>query len=248
MNKKVVSALILAISLNFAGDIPPQVTNKNIINFIKKNHIQIASFDEVKQAVINNIEGKDKTVIIDSRNESNYNEGHIPTAVNFHQAKNINLNKDTKIIVYCRGFSCGSAAVFTKDLMKQGYKNVKTYLGGMPEWRKKFFRESSNKDIVEGVNNLDALFIDVRSLNEYMRGTIPGAVWIDLKNFDKKSGLLPRDKNYKIIVFGRDENDKDAFKEAYKIYDLGYTNVRYYKKGMKGYQKEHLPMSISVMM
>ncbi len=230
--------------------IPKEVTNKKIINFIKNNNIQIVDFNEVKKAVLNNIEGKDKTLIIDSRNKSNYESGHIPTALNYDYSDidKLKVDKNQKIIVYCRGYDCGSAAIFSKELMNAGYKNVKTYLGGMPEWKKRFFKESTNKDIVDGVNKANAFFIDVRSKNEYLRSTIPYSVWISFKDFDKKKGMLPIDKNQKIIVFGRDRKDKRAFKEAWKIYDLGYKNVVYYKEGIKGYEKEHLPITMSVMM
>ena len=248
--RKIWFAILIGFCILTAGDIPKEVTNKKIIDFIKKNNIDVIDFEGVKKAVLNNIEGKDKTVIIDSRGKSNYENGHIPTAVNydFSDIKNLKIDKNQKIIVYCRGFSCGSAAIFAKELMNAGYKNVKTYLGGMPEWKKRFFKESINKDIVSGVNDANAFFVDIRSKNEYLRATIPYSVWIAFKDLDKKKGMLPNDKNYKIIVFGRDSKDKNAFKAAWKIYELGYKNVIYYKEGMKGYEKEHLPITMSVMM
>lgn len=245
---KKITAIMMIISLSLFGDISKEVTNKKIINFIKRNHIQTTDYEEVKKAVLKNIEGKSDTIIIDSRNKSNYHESHIPTAINFYESDKVKYDKNQKIIVYCRGYSCGSAAVFTKELMKRGYKNVKTYLGGMPEWSKKFFKEAGRSDIYNGFQKHTALFIDVRDYNEFARGTIPTALSIPYKNIDHFLGMLPSDKNTMIILFGNNEKDKRAFMATWKLYDLGYKNVRYYKEGIEGYKKDRMPVAVTFMM
>jgi rhodanese-related sulfurtransferase len=249
MLKKISILLFFIFATSQAQTLPKELTNKKIINFIKENDIKIASFDEVKEAVLKNIEGKGDTVIIDSRTKANFEESHIPTALNFDSADKVKMDKNRKIIVYCRGYGCGSAAVFTKALMNLGYKNVKTYLGGMPEWRKKFFREAGRSDFINGFYKHTVLFIDVRSFDEFLKGTIPGALWIEQKSMEKFEKLLPIDKNYPIVIFAKDENDKRAFYGAWKLFfDFGYKNTKYYKGGFESYKNERMPIAVSFSM
>jgi len=245
---KKITIVLMVISFSLFAQISKEVTNPKIINFIKKNHIQTVNYEEVKKAVLNNVEGKSDTIIIDSRNGSNYRESHIPTAINFYESDKVKYDKNQKIIVYCRGYSCGSAAVFTKELMKRGYKNVKTYLGGMPEWSKKFFKEAGRSDVYDGFQKHTALFIDVRNYNEFARGTVPAALSIPYKNMDKFKSMFPVDKNVMIILFGNNEKDKRAFMATWKLFDMGYKNARYYKEGIEGYKKDRMPIAVTFMM
>jgi rhodanese-related sulfurtransferase len=63
--------------------------------------------DEVKKR----IEQPEKTLIVDTRTEEEYRQGHIPTAVNIPPQQftsignNLPQDKSLPIIFYCRGYS-----------------------------------------------------------------------------------------------------------------------------------------------
>lgn len=76
-------------------------------------------------------------IIIDVRTPDEYKQGHIPKSINIplqilnDEIINKNLNKYTKIIVYCqKGIRSEKAAELLEQL---GYKNVYS-LGGIDQW------------------------------------------------------------------------------------------------------------------
>lgn len=88
------------------------------------------------------IDSKEKFVLLDVRSEESYNVGHIDSAVSFvintidEKSAAKKLTKQSRVIVYCAGFSCHSSASAAKKLASFGYK-VLDYKGGMKEWREK---------------------------------------------------------------------------------------------------------------
>lgn len=86
------------------------------------------------------MEAVPSVVILDVRTEKEFKGGHIPKAVHadrgtleFRIAKAV-PNKDSKIIVYCKGGDRSSLAAAT--LTRMGYKNVRSMVGGWDEWVK----------------------------------------------------------------------------------------------------------------
>ncbi len=79
---------------------------------------------------------------VDARSEYVYYKSHIKGAISlsksrfdeqfpdFRQKKAL----DTFIVVYCTEASCGNARNVAKKLIKNGYRNVKVYTGGLIEW------------------------------------------------------------------------------------------------------------------
>lgn len=80
--------------------------------------------------------GKYNSIIIDLRDEDEYDLGHVPTAVNIpyeelDKFKN-KLSKYNEIILYCdRG---GSSLLAARELSKIGYKVINIY-GGINAYR-----------------------------------------------------------------------------------------------------------------
>lgn len=82
------------------------------------------------------------TVFIDSRDNAEYNEGHIKGAIDipydqfqqYYPKYEKLLTKDKKIITYCHGTGCGLSVDVTKDLMALGYTNVYVMTEGWPGW------------------------------------------------------------------------------------------------------------------
>lgn len=77
--------------------------------------------------------------IIDVRTADEYNNGHIRGAENIVLTSLENsldkIDKDKSVIVYCQ--SGVRAAMATSILNRNGFKNIKTYLGGINEWTEK---------------------------------------------------------------------------------------------------------------
>jgi len=81
-------------------------------------------------------------VIVDSRNEYDYELGHIRGSINlplkeFEARKEIlrSWQKDTLIITYCDGQECNSSIDLATKLAEAGFTNVKFFFGGWSEWQ-----------------------------------------------------------------------------------------------------------------
>ncbi len=91
----------------------------------------------VNVATVNALQGRDNVVILDVREQSEYDAGHIPgvTLIPLNDVAN-RLNeipKDKPVIVTCRsGNRSGQATDF---LRQQGYTNVHNMTGGINAWQ-----------------------------------------------------------------------------------------------------------------
>ena len=76
-------------------------------------------------------------VILDTRTQEEYDEGHIPGAILIpydeilEEAEGVLTDKDQLILVYCR--SGRRSKLATEDLVKLGYTNIKEF-GGIIDW------------------------------------------------------------------------------------------------------------------
>jgi len=85
----------------------------------------------------------------------------------------------------------------------------------------------------------DVMIIDSRPYKpKYIQGFIPGAVSIPLSQFDKKTNLLPKNKNALLIFYCGGLKCKLSHKSAKKAVALGYTNVKVFAKGFPEYKKQ----------
>jgi rhodanese-related sulfurtransferase len=84
-------------------------------------------------------------LFIDARDDANYNDGHIPGAVQFdhyrleqYLPKVLPLTRSAKkIVVYCHGGDCEDSLFACEDLFQAGvpFEKVFLFAGGMEEWR-----------------------------------------------------------------------------------------------------------------
>ena len=76
-------------------------------------------------------------VILDTRTQAEYDEGHIPGAIVIshdeilQKAESVLTDKDQLILVYCR--SGRRSKLAAEDLVKLGYTNIKEF-GGIIDW------------------------------------------------------------------------------------------------------------------
>ena len=84
-------------------------------------------------------------VFIDARPLAAYAEGHIPGALNipvresepFAYDRLSRVTLDTDIITYCADTSCQSSSTLAERLQEElGYRRIRTFIGGWPEWQK----------------------------------------------------------------------------------------------------------------
>lgn len=102
-----------------------------------KSRIKEISVDEVKQK----LDRKEKLVLVDVREESEFAKDHLPGAI--HLGKGV-IERDvearvpdlnTPMILYCGGGF--RSAIAADNLQKMGYANVFSMDGGIRGWREK---------------------------------------------------------------------------------------------------------------
>jgi len=84
------------------------------------------------------------TVLIDARAAHEYQDGHIPHAINIpltdflagRPARLGQIPRDRLIIVYCEDPDCGASVTAAEQLRLYGYprENVRVFTGGFPAW------------------------------------------------------------------------------------------------------------------
>ena len=181
--------------------------------------------------------------IIDARNPEEYQEVHIKGAINIPEKKfseytgQLPADKAARLVFYCNGVKCGKSKKAAKKATELGYTNILIYAEGMPVWEERGLPIYAGPDYEKKIEttkiapaDLDALIksgaatftlVDVRDVEEFKEGHIPGAINIPVSEFAAQSGAL--DKEKKIIVYcnsgGRSYN---AYR---KLMKLGYADI-----------------------
>ena len=128
----------------------------------------------VEAGLVENIlEGKTIGLVIDSRpKKKKYDLGHIPGAINipdsqFEKMKGLlPADKDALIVFYCQGLKCALSHKGAYKAEKLGYKNIKVYSKGYPDWKKKMGPGCGDPDaaakpgkilVIEGDDNVNKI-------------------------------------------------------------------------------------------
>lgn len=194
--------------------------------------------------------------VFDVRPYMEYATSHIPGAVNVSAKPGVEMSlyvsdvaeidrllegkKDVPVVLYCNGPYCGKSKRLAQELLDSGYTNVRRYQLGVPVWRALGGVTQIEPEGVEYVMSKDktAYLIDVRSKENFMKGSIPGAKNIPIDKISeekntgelrmaKNDGRLPMlDHNTRIIVFG--ENGADARAIAERITMEAFHNVSFF--------------------
>lgn len=207
--------------------------------FIKKNNLKIVNFDYVKKAL------KDKKAIfVDARIQKRYNTKTIRSSINIplrnfkkfsSQLKNIDRNHE--IITFCDGTACNKSTQVALQLMRSGYKNVKIYQGGMPEWEVKEYSKINKyymKRLLEDKYAFTVL--DLRDKDKFQKSHIKNSISIRNGKNINFSGKIPIDKLTPIVLIS-DKGDDRTHETAKKLLLKGYSNVGIYEDGYKAWEK-----------
>lgn len=80
--------------------------------------------------------------IIDARDPAEYDEGHIPGAINIPYDRlpeyldmlSAEVPMDGDVIIYCRGPNCDFSDQLATELRILGYQHVRVFTGGWEQW------------------------------------------------------------------------------------------------------------------
>lgn len=126
----------LAIELKKMGYTNVKVYAKGIPEWKKRFYIDISA--KTAKALFD----KDDALFIDARPLSKFRDSTIIGSVGISSGKFKELNKrlpldvNTKVVVFCGGYECELSHSVAAHMIAMGYKNVMTYSGGIPEWKK----------------------------------------------------------------------------------------------------------------
>jgi rhodanese-related sulfurtransferase len=119
-------------------------------------------------------------------------------------------DKAKALVLYCNGPYCQASRRLADQLAATGFSDVRRYQLGMPIWRSLGGPTALELGGFERVFGYDqtAVFIDVRSTDEFAKGSLPDALNTpveDVLSGKLKKMVLPEDDfNRRIVLFGRD--------------------------------------------
>ena len=81
-------------------------------------------------------------IILDARDPSEYEQGHIPGAINipydripeYFDVLQSQVPMDAHVVVYCRSLTCDFSDQLATELKIIGYKNISVFSGGWDQW------------------------------------------------------------------------------------------------------------------
>jgi rhodanese-related sulfurtransferase len=214
---------------------------------------------EVSTQELREILANRSATVLDSRPRAEYAVSHIPGALNVSAKPGVPISsyvsdlaeigrlvqnrKDTPLVLYCNGPFCGKSKRLAEELITAGYTSVRRYQLGIPVWR-----ALGGVTVIEtdALDDHTAVFIDVRSPEEFAKGSVQGAKNIprplvlqgkdvgELKKA-KDDGRLPMtDHNARIIVFA--DSPEDARFVADQIAREAFHNVAYFPGAVRDLQ------------
>lgn len=220
----------------------------HVKSLIDKHQLQVVDYDYAKAAIGNGTRGGAKAILVDARPNPKYLSGTIPSSLNIPDTqidKYIGqldkVAKDKEILVFCGGWECEKSPIVAAHLKGLGFKNVKLYQAGEPEWAAKNYLEIGTPVAKAAFEKHGALFMDARPSGKFMAETIPGALYMNDEELDKLSGRFPADKNTPIITFCAGYECHKSHVVANRLYELGYKKVSVYAGGLPAWKEEKLP-------
>ena len=211
---------------------------------------------EVSTEEMRHILAESSATVLDARPYLEYAVSHIPGTLNVAAKPGVPMSlyvsdvaeigrllKDEKaapIVLYCNGPFCGKSKRLADELLGAGFTNVKRYQLGIPVWRALGgvceIEPAGLRHVL--AQDRTAVIIDAREVEEFRKGTLPGAHNIPrslvLEGKDvgevkraKDDGRLPmEDHNTRVIVLAADAANARYVAEA--IAREAFHNVTYF--------------------
>jgi rhodanese-related sulfurtransferase len=84
-----------------------------------------------------------ETILLDARSRDLYLQEHLPSARNLPwgeietllEAFRAEVPVDQPLVAYCSGYGCEDSFHLAQRLLAEGYKDVRVFEGGLPEWQ-----------------------------------------------------------------------------------------------------------------
>ena len=244
-------ALFISGCSNTQTKIQVSKPSTKVQKLINKYNLEIVDYTYAKDAVAKGTRGSSKAIFIDARPNAMYKKGTIPSSLNipdtkfeqyFAQIKDLDKNKE--LIVFCGGWKCGKSPKVAGLLQKKGFKNVKLYQAGMPQWSKKNYKEVDLVVVKASQAKNTAFIIDARPYKMFLKETIPSSISIPDTKLDDLKGRFPTNKDEKIIVYCGGYKCGKSHKVAKKLVSLGYKNVLVFAAGIPAWKKASLSTTL----
>ena len=203
---------------------------------------------EVSTGELRRILADRSAIVLDTRSREEFDAGHIPGARHVDAPASeriaavtrlLNGDKTAALILYCNGPFCQASRRFADDLIAANFTNVRRFQLGIPIWRALGGPTEIELQGIARIYGVDrtAVFIDVRSAEEFSKQTIPGArnlrpdtLGATIKAMmagQLKDAPLPLDDfNRRIVLVGAD--GPQARKMAEAMSTRPWHNVAYY--------------------
>ncbi|MCK5096698.1 MAG: rhodanese-like domain-containing protein, partial [Desulfobacteraceae bacterium] len=191
----------------------------------------------------------ENVMVVDARPfKVKYTKGHIPGAINISFSefdKKTDLlpkDKNDLLIFYCGGLKCKLSHKAAKKAEKLGYKNVKVYAKGYPDWisQKGNYGSVSAEFVAKQIAGNKTLIVDARPQKpKFDKGHIPTAINIPFTHFEALKGKLPRDLNTPVIFYCGGLKCRLSHKSAAKALEMGYTDIKVFDKGYPEWKKAY---------
>ena len=192
---------------------------------------------------------RNDVVIIDSRPKARkYDKGHIATAISIpvrefmRNAHKLPEDKNTLLIMYCGGFQCEKSHKSAYLAEELGYKNVKVYAAGYPDWIKKGNLPAVSTEYIRKAidNKKNVVIVDTRpKQRKYEKGHIPTAINIPDRKFEQMLDKMPADKSTEVIFYCGGYQCTKSVTTAENAIKQGYTKVRIYPAGFLAWKQAY---------
>ncbi len=195
----------------------------------------------------------------DARPPKRYYAGHIPSAKPafpgdrdaFLEA--LPADKARLLVFYCGGPTCPYTGRAVKLAMEHGYRNVKGFQAGMPEWKRvKLPVHISARWLAERLGPHHVV-LDVRDPARAERGHVPTAVSMPSPRLaamtqrfveEDRVPVLPgvSDKGAPVTLYSDRHNTGDVLRAFKNVRDWGYKNATILEGGFERWKELGLPV------